>query len=149
MYYKNVLLTSDNRNNIRGIHLRFCQTEVYFTCKCYLSSALHDKYKTNIFTSFKCWKLISECIYSHWEKNNKSFLLCVQLIKINISHVYSGQASILMTLTCSPAHRLAPTSHSVIVVATVPTPELAHKGVESVGHSDAFWHTHFDSGIEK
>lgn len=49
----------------------------------------------------------------------------------------------LITLTCSPAHRLAPNSHWLIVLSTPSTPELTHRGAESVGHSDVFWHTHF------
>lgn len=49
----------------------------------------------------------------------------------------------LITLTCSPAHRLAPNSHWLIVLSTPSTPDLTHRGAESVGHSDVFWHTHF------
>lgn len=75
----------------------------------------------------------------------------LQLWTLRFSHLYCGQASILITSTCSPAHLLAPTSHSVIVLLTVPTPELMHRGAESFGQSDTLWHTHFsvDSRIEK
>lgn len=58
-------------------------------------------------------------------------------------HFYYWQGSILITLTCSPAHRLAPASHSVVVTWVLPSPELTQSGAESLGHSDAFLHTHF------
>lgn len=53
-------------------------------------------------------------------------------------HLYCGQASMLMTVSFSPAHRLAPNSHWVIVLSTPASPELTHRGAESVGHSDTF-----------
>lgn len=63
---------------------------------------------------------------------------------------YSGQASILMTWTLSPAHRRAPASHSVIVTASPPL-ELTHRGAESPGHADGLWQAHFlnDSASEQ
>lgn len=48
----------------------------------------------------------------------------------------------LITVTLSPAHFLAPTSHSLVVTATSLLPYLAHNGAESERHSDTSWQTH-------
>lgn len=89
--------------------------------------------------------------FSHWRETIFCFIYIMWTFSEIKQPFYCGQASILITLTCSPAHLLDPTSHSVIVMATLPTPELTHRGAESLGHPDAVWHSHFpaDFRIEK
>lgn len=76
------------------------------------------------------------------------------IFRIQISsaaaHLQAEQASMAVTVSRSPAHLLAPASHSLIVTATAPSPAMTHSGAESLGQSDTSRQTHFpvDSVIE-
>lgn len=78
------------------------------------------------------------------------------IFRIQISsaaaHLQAEQASMAVTVSRSPAHLLAPASHSLIVTATAtaPSPAMTHSGAESLGQSDTSRQIHFpvDSVIE-
>lgn len=137
-------------------YLRFCKHNLMSLYMQMASIVMTNKETTgqqkNLFTSIQVLGKYLGSIYSliiMKEQVPVFFTVWESSVKIK-QHLYSGQASILITLTCSPAHLLAPTSHSVIVTAAPPAPELTHSGGESLWHSNVFWHTHSlaDSRIE-